>query len=367
MASIRIDDLRPLEPLSAKQSVQVKGARSGRQARLGLETLEGRAVPATVTHPLPYQPPSTDLVINGTSNADYVTITPGADVAHFVATVNGVSTTYSTLNYKRIVANLGDGNDTFVNNTGVPCVVHGGNGDDTIIGGSGNDVLYGDAGNDYLAGNDGDDVLYAGTGAGVGDAYNDPMHGDPDTGLSYFHNSMEGGNGNDKMYGAEGPDVMIGGDGNDEMYGYGGNDVMFGGEGNDTMAGGDGFDVIVGQGGNDVLWGGDVGQSKEGYTPTDQKNAPMQTLTVIEDLQGHRIPFGPPVACDVLFGDYGLDNMGHLIPDQKNNQIDNFGTNEMHGAASDVGGTLFVEGPNGQDSVNPAPGSTSLTIVEPRQ
>lgn len=60
-------------------------------------------------------------------------------------------------------------------------------------------------------------------------------------------------------------DILNGGDGNDHLYGYGGDDVLsgdnnddllFGGEGNDTLNGGSNDDALFGQNGDDILNGG---------------------------------------------------------------------------------------------------------------
>jgi len=51
-------------------------------------------------------------------------------------------------------------------------------------------------------------------------------------------------------------DTLNGGDGNDTLYGYGGADVLGGGDGIDTVFGGAGNDIIDGGDGGDVLFGG---------------------------------------------------------------------------------------------------------------
>ncbi|MEA5594907.1 cadherin domain-containing protein, partial [Rivularia sp. UHCC 0363] len=68
-------------------------------------------------------------------------------------------------------------------------------GNDTINGGAGNDFLYGFAGND----------------------------------------SLTGGAGNDNLYGEAGRDTLIGGAGNDNLYGGAGDDSIDGGDGIDTL------------------------------------------------------------------------------------------------------------------------------------
>lgn len=54
-----------------------------------------------------------------------------------------------------------------------------------------------------------------------------------------FYNA---GDGNDKLYGTPGDDILNGGRGHDKVYGMGGNDVVCGGLNNDKVYGGNGND-----------------------------------------------------------------------------------------------------------------------------
>ncbi len=69
------------------------------------------------------------------------------------------------------------------------------------------------------------------------------------------NDAMEGGAGDDKMFGMSGHDTVDGGAGDDRMWGNSGNDVMHGGDGNDDMRGGSGDDVMSGGAGDDNLQG----------------------------------------------------------------------------------------------------------------
>ena len=73
-------------------------------------------------------------------------------------------------------------------------------------------------------GTDGDDELYA--------------YSNEDTVLN-------GGLGNDSLFGANGRDILIGGDGDDKLYGNDGNDILIGGTGNNYLDGGKGIDGYV--------------------------------------------------------------------------------------------------------------------------
>ena len=96
-------------------------------------------------------------------------------------------------------------------------------------------TLYGDRGytyNDRLNGGDGDDRLY-----GV-----------------YGRDQLSGGYGNDRIYGGYDDDVLHGDQGNDQLYGEYGDDRIFGGSGNDLIDGGQGADYMSGGAGNDTYY-----------------------------------------------------------------------------------------------------------------
>lgn len=65
-----------------------------------------------------------------------------------------------------------------------------------------------------------------------------------------------GGNGDDRMDGGDGADVLYGDNGSDLVNGGDGADKLFGGNGNDSLAGGNGDDVLSGDNGADFLFGG---------------------------------------------------------------------------------------------------------------
>lgn len=97
-------------------------------------------------------------------------------------------------------------------------------GDDTITVGVNTLSSYVDAG-------DGDDKVIGGNGYDI----------------------LSGGAGDDTIYGGGGTDRLNGNSGNDLLVGGTGNDRMYGGKGNDTLIGGNGIDQLFGEEGNDYF------------------------------------------------------------------------------------------------------------------
>ena len=186
--------------------------------------------------------------------------------------------------------------------------IYGGTGDDNLIGTNGNDLMFGFQGNDTLFGGHGNDTIYGDsspiysvrTAALNVTPYDDIPEPRP------FHDSINGGSGNDMAFGMQGNDTvngdagndslsggvgsdnlsggvgndlilgdsedfahpdqqyviiadavysdwMNGGAGNDRLYGEIGQDTVLGGAGNDTLSGGSGNDMLTGDAGRDVF------------------------------------------------------------------------------------------------------------------
>ena len=157
----------------------------------------------------------------------------------------------------------------------------GGRGNDTLEGGTGDDRLYGEAGDDELQGGDGLDILVGGDDNDIldGDAGNDVLIGDgqgelqsviegtvnaetfrdfldlksPEELESYMSKFETQGDGDDRLDGGAGDDLLFGMGGDDILRGGDGNDLLFGGSGNDYLDGGAGEDTIFGGAGNDII------------------------------------------------------------------------------------------------------------------
>ncbi|MBK8384822.1 MAG: hypothetical protein IPL11_03780 [Candidatus Accumulibacter sp.] len=107
-------------------------------------------------------------------------------------------------------------------------------------GGAGNDLIYGGGGADSIRGGTGDDFI-----GGDGYYYDGDVPSDG-------NDTLDGGAGNDTIHGGGGADSIRGGtaDGNDMLYGDFGNDTLAGGLGFDTLEGGEGNDMLFAAGGN---------------------------------------------------------------------------------------------------------------------
>ena len=167
---------------------------------------------------------------------------------------------------------VADGED-YIEGGGGNDWLSGGNGSDVIFGGPDastepdNDTLLGAAGHDYLEGGAGDDMLYGDTDGGfsrqfanVGDGsvhligwngatqqhiipdFHDPSPvtlsllqdvAEADAGDDY----LDGGAGNDKLFGGAGDALLDGGADNDKLFGEAGDDELIGGDGDDKLWG----------------------------------------------------------------------------------------------------------------------------------
>src|SRR4051812_28404210 len=108
--------------------------------------------------------------------------TPGDDRISVVATTDGLVVAnkggWSTIvpdHFALIRVNGARGNDVVIVDGSVTtdAVVHGSNGDDTLLGGAGDDRLYGGFGRDRILGGAGDDTIVT-----IGDSVQDRVSGD---------------------------------------------------------------------------------------------------------------------------------------------------------------------------------------------
>ncbi|MCC1491467.1 hypothetical protein [Cognatishimia sp. F0-27] len=170
----------------------------------------------------------------------------------------------------------GAGRDTIGGEDGAD-MLSGGAGDDSLFGGHHRDTLDGGAGRDTLDGAENfDTVTYAtssarvllnlehGTGAVAGET--DTLRhieyaigsdfGDGIYGTRLHGNLIEGGGGDDWIFGLEGRDRLFGGAGHDRLWGGADGDRLYGGADGDHLYGGPGDDFLDGGPGPDLLEGG---------------------------------------------------------------------------------------------------------------
>ena len=122
----------------------------------------------------------------------------------------------------------------------------GGDGDDTLTGDAGQNDLTGGPGSDVLRGRGGFDVI-------TGESGDDTLSG----GSERLGDLIVAGDGNDRVFGGGGNDVLEGGFGDDRIFGGPGRDGLRGLAGNDVMRGGGGSDSIAGFQGADTMYSRD--------------------------------------------------------------------------------------------------------------
>ena len=178
--------------------------------------------------------------------------------------------------------------------------VYTGDGHDQVTGNNIANILNGGRGNDSIWGESGHDTIYGGAGVDqlVGGIGVDYLFG----GVSA--DSLWGGDTADHLYGGDGSDFLSGDGGSDNMFGDAGNDVMYGGIAGDTLYGGinndnmfgdDGNDFMYGDSNNDAMYGGNQNDLMQGGSGNDL----MLGDAGVDDLNGG-------VGNDTLYG--GADN-----------------------------------------------------------
>jgi hypothetical protein len=94
--------------------------------------------------------------------------------------------------------------------------------------------------------------------------------------------SIEGGQGDDRLMGLLGNDTLIGGDGDDDLYGGDGDDLLIGGRHDDHLSGGEGDDTLSGEGGNDTLFGGMGADTLSGGSGEDRLQSGLDQGSMLE-------------------------------------------------------------------------------------
>ena len=272
------------------------------------------------------------VVIGGTGAADVARVTQSGDTVTFTQEGFGTQTFTTSEVTSILFVGLG-GDDFFENQTSIPSLAFGQNGNDTLIGGSGNDRLVGNNDDDIIRGNAGDDFLVAGNGndfidAGVGNDRVLGVNGD---------NRLEGGAGDDRIFGGNGADtisdisgeniiagrggddsisggsdrdLIYGGPGDDFIRGFGGDDFIYAQAGNDIVSGGSGVDVVAGNDGDDQLQG-EQGNDRIVGGPGNDRASFSGALASYDVF-----PSGPNLRINDLRGsDFGLNDLVISVED----------------------------------------------------
>ncbi len=115
----------------------------------------------------------------------------------------------------------------------------------------GNDRVYGEEGNDVIALGAGNDYAEGGNDNDTisGEVGNDHIRGGAGS------DALHGGTGFDRLEGGDGDDTLSGGAQADRLFGDAGNDTLNGGTENDVLRGGEDDDALNGDDGNDQLYG----------------------------------------------------------------------------------------------------------------
>lgn len=174
----------------------------------------------------------------------------------------------------------GSGHDTIIGNALAANVIDGGTGNDTLIGGAADDIFQvglgagqdsfdGGAGLDTITAMANGTSIYWGSVTGVevisgGTWYNVAIVGSTGDDIMDLRAvtltniaDVNGGAGNDTIYGTTANDLLLsGGSGDDTIYGGDGNDSLDGGTGHDVLVGGAGHDTFYSSAGADIYIGG---------------------------------------------------------------------------------------------------------------
>ncbi len=136
-------------------------------------------------------------------------------------------------------------------------VINSGFDDDTVLGYDGDDLITAGEGSDLVYGENGNDTIYGGLGPGYPDELNitdDGSDGNPigpDAVVDNGMDTIDGGAGDDVIYGEDDDDLIYGGSGNDTIDGGIDEDEIHGGDDRDVILGGNVGDFVDGGGGGD--------------------------------------------------------------------------------------------------------------------
>ena len=222
-------------------------------------------------------------------------------------------------------------------------ILRGNNGNDTLTGGNGNDRVFGGAGRDTIYLDNGRDIINGGSGidkvavSGNSNAtVNLSKAGNQNTGFGtdkfVFIEDIDGGGGNDKLYGSNAANKIYGFDGADRLFGRNGNDTLSGGDGNDFLKGDANNDKLYGGNGNDRLYLDAGTDLLNGGTGADYVYATGNVRT--------RIDLASTQAQNTGYGNDRIMNIENIFGGSSHDTY--FGSN----------GRNIIRGNNGNDTIN---------------
>jgi Ca2+-binding RTX toxin-like protein len=268
-----------------------------------------------------YVDSTTDVIIESTLPGGGTASAPGG-VAGILGGAN--DTVYSIATYtlatglETLYLDHAGGN---INGTGnaQANTIYGNSGANNLQGLGGNDNIYGGGGKDTIAGGDGDDFIvnsnsYANNSVvSYTTAYYDPALGAGTVAGAGAPSSIDGGAGNDTIWGGAG-DTVLGGAGNDILYGDAANfsaekGSLSGGEGNDTFMNFAKTDSLSGGGGIDTAYADFTAWGNAGYALAADLERAVQTATTSATLIGNALDnyLQGNSAADSLVGGAGQD------------------------------------------------------------
>jgi Ca2+-binding RTX toxin-like protein len=252
-----------------------------------------------------------DNILEGGLGNDILNGGDGDDTASYASATRAVAI---DLNLTTAQNTFGAGFDQLAN---IEQVI-GSDFDDVLTGNSENNRLFGGDGDDLLDGGDGDDALFGGWGidtvsyasASAGVTVRLSTSASQDTGAAgrdriFDVENLTGSAFDDVLTGAVRRDnVLDGGDGNDTLFGLSGNNILIGGAGDDVLDGGTGNDQIIGGDGIDTA---SYATASSGVTINlgqttgqDTVGAGIDRIIFVENLTGSAFD-------DVLTGDDGVN------------------------------------------------------------
>ena len=308
-----------------------------------------------------------DSISGGSGNTDVLSYanmvgTVAANLGAGTASIDGGAAGNQTFTgIDELVGSPGD--DTLTGVASQPNTMRGAGGNDLLIGGTDTDLLSGDAGDDMLIGDRGDDALdggadddvlrpftgsdaiVGGNGADVVD-YRDVLEPMPVTAsLPEQTATILGALGTQTLNSVE---DLAGGDGNDVLTGAAGPNTLSGAQGDDLLIGGDGDDTLAGAEDDDVLrpgLGAGVSDGGPGSDTVSYADAPAVTANLATGTA--TVPGGAQTLADIndVTGSPGADVL-----------VGDAGPNVLRGA----GGADDLDGADGADTLEGADGNDVL-------